>query len=99
MNTPIKELRAAVDRIEANDPPRYKIVDEISEVGRNRQLIECDCGARVWVFVWSWSGHGIRRCPACRSALVYGRDHKIDPSETLIGIREMRTNLVRDCPF
>lgn len=52
--------------------PKAEIIDTASEMGRTRDQVRCSCGAVMWLFRWSWAGHGKVRCKSCRSWIDYG---------------------------
>jgi len=49
----------------------YEILDEVSEFGKSRILIECPyCKTEVWAYKWSLAGHG-KKCPKCGAIHIW----------------------------
>lgn len=46
----------------------------ISEMGKSRGRIVCECGTTNTVYIWSWSGHGHKRCEGCGGKLSRTND-------------------------
>ena len=40
-------------------------------VGTSRAMVECACGWKQGIFLWSWAGHGKARCAKCRKWICY----------------------------
>ena len=39
--------------------------------GKTTATLQCECGHRNLVHIWSWGGHGFFRCRACFRKLRY----------------------------
>lgn len=49
----------------------YTVEDYDARVGRSSVIAVCECGARNLCYLWSWAGHGKRRCHGCGKWLRY----------------------------
>lgn len=50
---------------------KWRIIDEKPVFGKSRVNVECVCGGRRWLYVWSWAGHGWAKCHKCGCRLHY----------------------------
>ena len=59
----------------------YQIIRRSSSHGRSYCVLLCPCGARVTAFLWSWAGHGFRKCPTCQRYLMYETNEALTKEE------------------
>ncbi len=50
----------------------FGVTGDYREMGRSFVRVQCHkCGAITRCYLWSWAGHGFRRCEGCRRKLRY----------------------------
>jgi hypothetical protein len=73
---PVREAPVGDARTRASTPEPvacYTREDHEPLVGRSRVIAVCDCGSRNLCYLWSWAGHGFKRCHSCGRRLPYQR--------------------------
>lgn len=47
----------------------------IRQPGKTRVQVQCVCGAKRMVYVWSWGGNGTVQCRKCNQHMFYRNRH------------------------